>query len=518
MQKKPLFPIARKHFLTAVAIISVVFGVYLRFFQLETPSPWMDEGYTALAVEALYSTHKEILPGGLPYNCGIYCYLSLPFVALFGATPFALRLLAVLASIATIFVVYHFSRHLFNRNTASIATIITSLSYWQIAWARQARWYSLLELFFITSLYFFYQAIHKKSQSQFLFAILFTLLTIKTHFTGILLPVIFCIFALVHKETRERLLSLLKRRQKMWHLGIFFSLCILIVIVQGLYYLATTMQHMNLASYYASFYGPRYLLLLLLACCAIVFTLRKSAPYRNITLLMSIAASAYIIPLSFFSDILHYRYLFLITPLIIILASYTVSLLIPSGSAELPVTKKSIIKTLLLVVVVGIYLSSTATHGGPVLTPERFYALESDSPDKTTNTNYYAYTPQPDWNEAYSIIQKNTSDGDVILSSHPHFTYLYSHTPGYWFPVDYLGSDTTTTSATTTDPYVGALPVGDIAALQELTQSHHGFIVFDYQARDGRIPEDMQDYIESNLTLIYHKTTNEYSKIWVYGF
>jgi hypothetical protein len=65
---------------------------------------------------------------------------------------------------------------------------------------------------------------------------------------------------------------------------------------------------------------------------------------------------------------------------------------------------------------------------------------------------------------------------------------------------------------------VGAKVIDDLRELQEITATSTGFIVFDYMAADGRIPDEITEYVTSNFNLGLHERTNSYSEVWVYEF
>jgi hypothetical protein len=237
---------------------------------------------------------------------------------------------------------------------------------------------------------------------------------------------------------------------------------------------------------------------------------------RSEVFLLFAVFTSYLVGLSFFTNILHYRYLFLVTPCLYILAAFGSFSLYEAMVTVKSYRSRIILFTLLFVSGVS-YVVLTPEWGGATLRQSSFYALESDSVDKKSNTEYYAYTPQPDWAAAYAAIQASSTSESVIISSHPHFTYLFTGTPGYWIPVDYIDTDDSA-PLQKIDPYVGALPVDSLDGLITFTSTHRGFIVFDYQASNDRIPEDMLVYIRNNYTLMYEKNTNPYSHIWVYAF
>jgi hypothetical protein len=172
-------------------------------------------------------------------------------------------------------------------------------------------------------------------------------------------------------------------------------------------------------------------------------------------------------------------------------------------------------KVILWLIVLGLF----ATVAGGAFIPQTYYFLESDSPSALGSRPHYAYTPQPNWNSAYAFIKANKTVEDITISSHPQFNKIFLGEAGYWIKYDYLGFDNKAQyNNDDHEYYVGAKIMDDLAELQATIMTSHGFIVFDFMSIDGRIPQDIQEYIMTNLTLVFHEKTNEYSEIWVYKF
>ncbi len=484
-----------------------LYGAYLRFFQLSAQSYWMDEGYTTLAVM------NSLLPSGNTYYCGIYCALTSPVVSLLGMDEFSMRFIAVLAGTLLIPVVFLLTRRLFSQNIALLASAFTALSYWQIAWSRQARWYTLLALFFWSALYFYHRALYDKTHKTqfFLLALACTALAILTHPLGLLLPVILCVWIIAEPTARKMMFGLLSTMSAR-HKIIFAIFVVILAIWVGskLASLASIISFSCVFPYYLVFYLKQYWFFILFLIP--VFVIHPKEHTRPLQLLLFVFL-IYFIPLSFLSTTIQYRYLFHVTPVLLILGSagiiYVYGLLPSRALRIFFVTLASLC----------FFVAYTIPNSGGVLVPNSEYFLESDSVNDLKDRVYYSYTPQPDWRLAYKTIIDKRNLNDIVISSHPHFTYIYAGESGYWFPINYEKGDTILdTQRSGNDWYVGAKPIPTLDALMATVATQHGFIVFDSQARDGRIPDDILDFIDDNLKLELYHATNKYSKIWVYSF
>jgi len=82
-------------------------------------------------------------------------YLMIPFVALFGLTPFAIRLPQLLLSIASLVVIYLFTAKLFDKKTGLAALGLLAVCPWHILLSRWALESNLAPGFLLIATYFF---------------------------------------------------------------------------------------------------------------------------------------------------------------------------------------------------------------------------------------------------------------------------------------------------------------------------------------------------------------------------
>ena len=589
-----------KKYSTAIILaIILLSGIFFRFYQLDKQSYWMDEGYTINAVISAahngYSGGSSILDSGGKYFCPLYCYPTQIISQFGGQNAFSYRLLAALFGALFILLAYLIAKIIFKNNKAALLTaFFVSFSYYQIAWSRQARWYTMLEVFFWLALLFFYLYLNfchperlakdlslpKKEKlvnlrnKKYLYLALstiFTILAIITTNLAYLLPLIMLIwYILSFRPERRGVEEPLKHYKKIDLKKIVIAILVAAALIAfaefglGLHFIAHAFKNVSLhytLPYYSSFYLRNYWLLIILAIYGYFNAgsvgpqnlAGKSASTQNIArlrpafineqqkkmIMLAIPFLAYLIPLSFFTQIVHYRYLFPTTLFIYMLAAVaTIDILAKirdksksplergaRSEAEGGVCENWVLGLVFFIIIVAFFLS-----GEGVIFPKNFYLLEADNPTQF-NRPYYAYTPQPDFNAAYATIKLNLQPKDIIISSHPQFTKIFLNQPGFWIKYDYLGMDDAPNTvylssrsaqggegSVATEYYVGAEIINNLSELKTLTQSHHGYIVFDYQSTDGRIDPQIINYIRTNLTQIFYNKINSYSQIWVYKF
>jgi 4-amino-4-deoxy-L-arabinose transferase-like glycosyltransferase len=481
----------------------VIGGGYLRFTHLAEQPYWMDEGYTINAVLSILEHGETVLDSGRRYSCPTYCYPTAAIAQVFGEHAFSYRLLAALAGTLFIAVIFFIARSLFTLPVALLASTFTAFSYIQIAWSRQARWYTLFELFFWLALFFFYKALYgEEHRARIVYAACCagaTALAIATHGLGVLLLGIFFVWTLI---------DMFYIRKGVVALPVLLTLLggiALLSFFDASSLLVSNIDFYNGAPYYLSFYGFTYWLFLILG--AVALWRCRSTPHARAAGFFALAIAAYAIPVMSMTQVIHYRYLFSLSPALFILAGL--------GLEELCKGRAPAARAAL----VGIVLFFFFTIGGGVLVPQHFYFLEADDPELEPGLSYYAYTPQPDWNSAYAFITKHRVQSDIVISSMPQFNKIFLGSAGYWLAYSYLGYDTPREEVwNDREYYVGATVIDDLPELVALTESTHGYVVLDYMATDGRIPRATLNYIEQNFEQVFYNRVNSYSQVWVYRF
>ncbi len=486
----------------------LIFGTFLRFTDLNKQSYWMDEGYTVNAVISQIENGTRdgavILDSGDSYFCPVYCYPTRLIVSLLGDQPFAYRFLSALSGVVFIIIAYWLTKRFFQQTSAALlAAGFTAFSYWQIAWSRQARWYTLFEVFFWLSILAFHAFLNSKTRKrQTLFlslALLATLTAIATQGIAYVLPILLLIWYVIEK------------RPPFKH---FFIVCgattMLLAIAEygfQLKLLAHVLDQFTLTNnifYHLSFYGRTYWPLILISSIGFGFAPSEK---RKIYLLLFSPFIVYLILLSIFTEIIHYRYLFHTTPAFLILGAVSII------DLQTKIRKPAIRTGFLLISCILFFL----TYQG-ILVPKDFYSLEADDPT-TLKRKYYAYTPQPDFKSAYAYIKDHLKPTDLIISTQPQFNKIYLQQPGYWLAYDYLGRDRfDPASLDAREHYVNAEIIHSLEELTKAIDGTHGYIVLDSMAVDNRIPLKIIRFIQSHSGLVFYDERHSYSQIWVYQF
>lgn len=213
-------------------VLIVLIGAFFRLYNLSSnpPQPSVDEvslGYNAYSILKTgadeYSAKFPVLLRAYDdFRPAIYSYLAIPFIAVFGLTPFAIRLPSVILSILTIIAVYFLARYL-TKETGSIKIwkidldipIITSLFFaispWSIYLSRIGHEVNASFSFLIFGLLFFFRFLDKKKWSL-IFSALFLGLSFDSYqSTKIIIPILaLVLFILFYKNIiKERAMLIL---------------------------------------------------------------------------------------------------------------------------------------------------------------------------------------------------------------------------------------------------------------------------------------------------------------------
>jgi uncharacterized membrane protein len=138
--------------LVSALSFAIGLGLWLRWSTLSAQSFWDDEGYS-LWISQLSPRdiwRALLVDTGPP----LYYTLLHDWVGLFGTSEAALRSLSALFASLSLPLFYLTARKIVvNRLSAAVATMIFSVSFFQIWYATEARCYALLSLLLLTSIY-----------------------------------------------------------------------------------------------------------------------------------------------------------------------------------------------------------------------------------------------------------------------------------------------------------------------------------------------------------------------------
>lgn len=138
--REPPFRLWEAAVVLSAMLLSLAFG----FPNLAGPCLWHDELVQVYVAKHIAAHGWPALPSGVFYPSSMaYNYLLAGVVALFGDGPVAVRSPSVVLGALNVLLTYLLVRRLAGREVAVVAALALAVSPWQVAWARQARFYPL---------------------------------------------------------------------------------------------------------------------------------------------------------------------------------------------------------------------------------------------------------------------------------------------------------------------------------------------------------------------------------------
>ena len=380
------------------------------------------------------------------------------------------------------------------------AAAFTALSYWEIAWSRQAHVQST-QFFYLLSLYVFFSILEKFSYKKLFLLSVLTLATILSHFFGFFLLALYAVIFIIKivRKDNQRIILFFRKYKKNFLVGLLI-LAIVVPILGALGY-----QVFDKILNRSHFVGDSYLRFLLasipiIATSAViglvVFLLQKKKTLQALVL-----GLAYIIPylsITFSTDIKHFLIYFLVLPILFILSSYLFYELSRLFNSR---TTNYLFSGLIgSVIIVSIIFSPTSFN----LLPKSHYYLEQQ-------------TPQPNFAYVYDIIKtRGFLENDVIISPYTQMDKIYLGKSDYWLAIDLLGKDLNKDALPEREFYTNAQTIKDAEQLKKVIDNNSGYLIVDDMAR-VRLDEEINKTIIL-LPIVYYELKKGGNSIWVFSF
>lgn len=158
--------------LKPLLVIILALSLLVRVWQIDSTPPslyWdeMDVGYQAYSIlktgKDYYGNNPFLVVHSFAdFRAPVLIYLTVPFVAIFGLTPLAVRVPEALLGTLSVLLIYILTRQLFkSQKAALLAALLTAFAPWNIQYSRIAYEAMLMLVVFLTGLIFFYKGLLK---------------------------------------------------------------------------------------------------------------------------------------------------------------------------------------------------------------------------------------------------------------------------------------------------------------------------------------------------------------------
>ena len=180
-----------KRIVLPLLIVILLFGSFLRFYNIGEESLWVDESGTALLMKnydlagVAHNTiiNRQILPLGYLGKGGdlpVYYLLLKLWTGISSVSESSLRIFSAFFGVLSILLVYFMSKELFNEKTGLIASFIFSLHAIMLEYSQEARLYNFMIFIVLLASYSLIKSIRAKSNTFFAVFILSNLIGIYT--------------------------------------------------------------------------------------------------------------------------------------------------------------------------------------------------------------------------------------------------------------------------------------------------------------------------------------------------
>lgn len=189
-------------------IIILVIGIFLRLYNLDFQSPWLDEIHTLTEtnpntpISELYNVVlvSEQMPP-------LYFFLMYVTFKVFGYSIFIARLFSAIVGGVSIYSVFLLGKEITNNKLGLIASFLMAINPFHLYYSQEARPYMLLLLFSVLSFYGLVKLLQNQTNRNAILYGLFSGLMIITHFFGLFvvfsqLIIILFYFFMIEKEKR----------------------------------------------------------------------------------------------------------------------------------------------------------------------------------------------------------------------------------------------------------------------------------------------------------------------------
>jgi len=166
-----------KKFIYILLVIIILSGAFLRLYKLGSQSMWTDEASGVIishdSIANIIKNYDDQPP---------FYYLLTHLMLKFGNSDFIVRLPSAIFGILAIYLIFLATKSMFDIKTGIISSFLLSVSLYHIYYSQEARAYTALVFFTVSSLYFIWQAIISNKYKYWVGFIFSTLLGLYSHY------------------------------------------------------------------------------------------------------------------------------------------------------------------------------------------------------------------------------------------------------------------------------------------------------------------------------------------------
>lgn len=485
----------KKHPVLSLGLFCIgVWAIALRIGALAASSYWMDESFSISLADAVrHHGYPLVDSGRVVWRSALYHYTLAPVVALFGTGEAAMRFPSVMMGIVSIGVLSTLAWRWFGKTPAILTVALASLSYWQIAWSRQARMYIMLELFFWLTILLTHEALARRTWRWRLAAAASGLATILAHEFGVFVLFLCALLIMFANTNNVRHIFIL-----------FFSYIasVLVVVIGAVAFLRWKgfPVPLDYSLHYLQFLVREYADILIFGIAGIFLCVRRSAILAQRALILFAAFFVWLTILSYAFPLLQYRYLFFVTPALLLGTAVSLARLWLICPKIFPQFFRRFTGPALVIL---FFLASPSM----ILLPRTEFPLESDP--EASPLSYKSITPQPDFRAAYEVMAR---EPDLhVFTPYPALSRIYRRQDddGALF-FDLTGG---LQGGQAREIYTGVPFVRQNDIEERQAKGEHGFVLLDVLSETRLDPEFRR--LLSSFPEVFRRRSGEWSEVWI---
>lgn len=524
-----------KTFLIVSLIVLCLLGLFLRVWNLENTSLWVDEViYAHTAQSWLESGEMKVPSGHLYTRAPLYTIFTGFIYNFFGQGDAETRFVSVFFGMLSLGMTYLLAQKIFDKKTALLALFLMTFSHFEIGWSRTARMYTMLQFLTLCTAYCMICFLEPKSRNPVLTQKWFHKLKVDPIS---LLPLIFLLatgYLYVHTLTAFLAVTFFlylffmsviqcivhKDRKKWWNKYFILTLLYFFVFLTGIVFYPKSLDMireflsytppwasgdvsaLNRTILFEFLISPyRFPLAFLFLVGAIqVFT--RWRPRAILVLMLFIGQ------ILFLSFVFTHRkpvYLFNVYPIFLMIAGFGFLNIV---STEMKIVKENIqnwigmtphlenITRFLIIMVIIIAFSVF------VLSP--WFRISLHIPFQEDGISNMAVT-SAEWKEVAKMMKQKANPEDVVLSSHPELSLYYQIDTDYtlnWTLLNQAKSLNLIRDGYYFDNYSGVPCIENLEQLELIVAAHARiWLLIDSYAfrKSAYLPEAIRDFINKNF-------------------
>jgi len=507
-----------------ILALTLVFAVYVRFFNLGIPSFWADELDFVDAARSQARVGQPLLASGYAYpRAPLLTYSLMASYAVFGVSESSSRLPSAVFGFLSIVAVFVVGQRWFNVRVGLIAAIFMACAPFEVGWSRICRMYALFQLLFLLAMFFFYQGFERSSREGFrrvtswelhlpslLIGLILLFLSYTTHQNAALFGASFAVYLMVMALLTATRCSWGKWLRSKYTLLCFLSLGALLaaLVIPGIRdFLAYAVGYQPKWAEVASaqnrwrifeFFMNRSHFPINILCLVGVFQVLHRRNQPGLYALLNL-----VVPVLLFSFIFQYRkndYIYHVYPVLFLLAALPVervmTLLVERFAAQL--LKFRLAKESFLFAAVLFWVP---------LTPGFRYAQKIP---RLTDGQFNGAVFHNEWRAATDYVSQRQDPHDVLISTLPLSVQYYLGRIDYnlnWSNAALAKEQKITNqNGRLVDFYSGADILDDLDELKVVLANHqHGWLLVDnYRFNNAvYVPADVNAFVKQQMQKVY---------------